>query len=192
MIARWCLAVMAFFAPGSVAAVPPVGAPDMHEVAASLRPGAFHWDDVDADGAPVTLAVSIALQRLYVYRGDALVGVTSISTGKRGKATPLGEFALLQKSRWHRSNLYSNAPMPFMQRLTWTGIALHAGTNPGYPASHGCIRMPFEFARRLFGMTALGDPVTVADYPVQSPVYLVVEDFDGTAPLLTYAPDVFG
>ncbi len=187
------LGVTTWVAPAG--AIPAVGAPEMHEIAATLPVGSYHWDDVAPDGAPITIAISVVLQRLYVYRGETLVGVASVSTGKRGKATPLGDFTLLQKARWHRSNLYSNAPMPFMQRLTWTGIALHAGANPGYPASHGCIRLPLAFAQRLFGITALGDAVTVAPYPLQSPVYLMLDDFavgvSPVAPRLGYAPDVF-
>src|SRR3546814_9593425 len=80
----------------------------------------------------------------HVYDGDRLVGMASVSTGMKGHRTPTGEFPVLQKRQWHRSNLYSNAPMPFMQRLTWDGIALHAGHNPGYPARHGCIRLPYD------------------------------------------------
>lgn len=98
---------------------------------------------------------------VHVYNGDRLVGMASVSTGARGHRTPTGEFAILQKREWHRSNLYSNAPMPFMQRLTWDGIALHAGHNPGYPASHGCIRLPHAFARKLFALTQLGTLVQV-------------------------------
>ena len=164
----------------------------MHAIAADLRPGQFHWQEALA--VPGTsLVVSLVLQRVYVYRDEALVGVASISTGKRGKSTPPGEFSILQKARFHRSNLYSNAPMPFMQRLTWTGIALHAGHDPGFPASHGCIRLPFAFARDLFGMTSLGAPVTVADYPLQSPVWLEVEfAIDDGEPRLVYAREVFG
>src|SRR3546814_12946813 len=87
--------------------------------------------------------------------------MASVSTGMKGHRTTTGEFPVLQKRQWHRSNLYSNAPMLFMQRLTWDGIALHAGHNPGYPASHGCIRLPYDFARRLFGMTQVGTLVRV-------------------------------
>ena len=97
----------------------------------------------------------------HVYSGDRLVGMASVSTGMAGHSTPTGDYPILQKNQWHRSNLYSNAPMPFMQRLTWDGIALHAGHNPGYPASHGCIRLPYAFAQKLFGMTSLGGLVTV-------------------------------
>src|SRR3546814_17551293 len=94
--------------------------------------------------------------------------MASVSTGMKGHRTTTGEFPVLQKRQWHRSNLYSNAPMPFMQRLTWDGIALHAGKNPGYPASHGCIRLPREFAEHLFGVTDHGQVVVVADYTLRS------------------------
>ena len=166
----------------------------MHEIAASLRAGQYRWATGAAVGATPEIVVSLALQRAYVYRGDALVGVASVSTGKRGKETPPGEYSVLQKARWHRSNLYSAAPMPFMQRLTWDGIALHAGHNPGYPASHGCIRLPPQFAKKLFDVVPLGARVTVADYPMELPVRLEVEDFGlGVGePRLDYAAEVFG
>ena len=171
------------------------GNPALDEAAATMRAGQFLLDDNRPTpglgpmgfptGAPVTLAVSIAMQRLYVYRGSELVAVTTVSTGKPGKRTPLGDFTILQKRRFHRSNIYSNAPMPFMQRLTWTGIALHAGRLPGYPASHGCIRVPLSFAQTLFGMTALGEGVSIADWPPHTPVYLEVDwgDVTGVAPV---------
>jgi hypothetical protein len=149
----------------------------LHERAATLRPGEYAWGDAVADGA-VTVAISVTLQRLYVYRGDTLVGVSAISTGRPGKDTPHGEFRILQKAKWHRSNLYSNAPMPFMQRLTWDGIALHAGYNPGYPASHGCIRLPAPFARALFEMTTLGSTVSVSAYPLEPPVWLHYDELE--------------
>jgi len=110
--------------------------------------------------------VSLAEQKAYVYRAGKLIGVTTVSTGKRGHRTPTGSFTILQKRRKHFSNLYNNAPMPNMQRLTWTGIALHAGALPGYPASHGCVRLPMEFSKLLFAVTELGGRVhIVADAP---------------------------
>ena len=165
----------------------------MHEVAASLRPGQYRWI-AGADHVTPEVVVSLALQRAYVYRGRSLVGVASVSTGKRGKETPVGDYTVLQKARWHRSNLYSNAPMPFMQRLTWDGVALHAGHNPGYPASHGCIRLPPEFARVLFDVVPMGARVTVADYPLELPVRLEVEGFgfDIVEPRLDYSSEAFG
>jgi lipoprotein-anchoring transpeptidase ErfK/SrfK len=107
------------------------------------------------------IVVSIPLQKAYVFRGSELVATSRVSTGKRGHATPTGRFTILQKKVKHRSNRYANAPMPYMQRLTWSGIALHAGHVPGYPASHGCIRLPRSFAKKLYGMTNHATVVTV-------------------------------
>lgn len=101
----------------------------------------------------VAIVISKRSQHMYVFKDGALWGSTRVSTGRRGHATPAGVFPILQKKVHHRSNLYSNAPMPWMQRLTWSGIALHAGHLPGYPASHGCIRMPTKFARSLYKLT---------------------------------------
>ena len=163
-----------------VRAAPLADDTSLHEVAASLSPGAFAWDGnaVVSLDVPMTIVVSITLQRMYVYSGSALVGVSTVSTGRPGHRTPLGSFQILEKARWHRSNLYSSAPMPFMQRLTWDGIAIHAGHNPGYPASHGCVRIPAEFAKALFEMTSLGSLVSVTDYPFQAPIYLRVEGLE--------------
>ena len=168
----------------SAQARPLFGNPPVDQAAALLRPGQFVLTDqgptpgFQSPGfpttVPITIAVSIALQRLYVYRGDTLVAVSTISTGKLGHRTPMGDFTILQKLRWHRSNIYSNAPMPFMQRLTWGGIAIHAGHNPGFPASHGCIRIPLSFAQTLFAMTHIGEAVVVTDYPLHTPVLLEV------------------
>jgi hypothetical protein len=126
-----------------------------------LRPGQFRWAPYTDDTSPVHVAIDLSNQRAFVFQGRALVGIAAISTGRRGHGTPTGAFPILQKARWHRSNIYSNAPMPFMQRLTWGGIALHAGYNPGRPASHGCIRLPYGFARALFRATAVGGMVMV-------------------------------
>lgn len=119
----------------------------------ALKPGQFYWHPEFSPAGPMTLVVSLDEQRLFVYRNGIAIGVSTVSTGKPGKATPTGVFTILQKKIEHYSNLYNSAPMPFMQRLTWDGIALHAGNLPGYPASHGCIRLPREFAKQLFGIT---------------------------------------
>jgi hypothetical protein len=111
---------------------------------------------------PLILAVSIGGQRVTVYDNGTPIASSQISTGMPGHATPMGIFSVIQKQRWHHSNLYSNAPMPFMQRITWSGVALHAGVVPGYPASHGCIRLPAGFATRLYGITKVGARVIVA------------------------------
>ena len=115
----------------------------------------------------VVITVSLPSQKMHVFRDGVLWRSSPVSTGKRGKRTPTGVFAVLQKKRFHRSNLYSNAPMPWMQRLTWGGIAIHAGRLPGYPASHGCIRIPAAFAAELFKITG---PTTTAVIVVDEPL----------------------
>lgn len=145
---------------GAVAVPAHAQLPDLESRAQSLRNGDYAWADRGATGA-VAIVISLADQVAYVYRGGTLIGVSTVSTGKPGKSTPAGEFTILQKKVFHRSNLYSNAPMPFMQRLTWTGIALHAGQLPGYPASHGCIRFPAAFAKQLFAITDMGGAVRI-------------------------------
>ena len=124
------------------------------------KPGQYIWRSGGFDGAPRVI-VSIRDQLAYLYRGDDLVAVAAISTGKDEKPTPTGIFSVLDKKPMHRSIKYDNAPMPFMQRIDDYGVALHAGHNPGYPASHGCIRLPAEFAKRLFQITDLGATVMI-------------------------------
>ena len=127
------------------------------------RPGSYVWEpDRSPDGA-VLVVVSLPEQRAHIYRDGKRIGLTTISTGSEGRETPPGQFEILQKKVTHRSNLYDDAPMPFMQRLTWDGIALHAGAVPGYPASHGCIRLPRKLAEQLFAVTDIGTRVIVAD-----------------------------
>ena len=127
-----------------------------------LQQGEFIWLGDAARSGPLLLVVSLDEQLAYVYRNGVLTGVSTASTGKRGYETPTGVFTILQKNEDHFSNIYDDAPMPYMQRLTWGGIALHAGGLPGYPASHGCIRLPSEFARLLFEITSTGMTVVVA------------------------------
>lgn len=110
---------------------------------------------------PMHMVVSLDEQNISVYRGTELIKTAPISSGKRGHSTPTGVFSILEKRRRHFSNLYDDAPMPYMQRLTWSGIALHEGRLPGYPASHGCVRLPRDFAKELFGMTERGMHVVV-------------------------------
>ena len=115
---------------------------------------------------PIILAVSLSDQRLTIWENGTVVARSPVSTGVAGHETPRGVFTLLQKKRMHRSNIYSNAPMPFMQRITWSGVALHQGHVTGRPASHGCIRLPADVARKLFGYTKIGARVIVTDEPV--------------------------
>jgi hypothetical protein len=128
---------------------------------ASLKPGEFVWQPERAPVGAVEIVVSIPLQRAYVYRGGTLIGLTTVSTGRPGHRTPTGKFDILEKHARHFSKKYNNAPMPYMQRLTWDGIALHAGHIPGTPASHGCVRLPLDFARNLFGVTSVGATVHI-------------------------------
>jgi hypothetical protein len=118
-----------------------------------LEPGDYVWHPEASPNGDVVILVSLPRQELDVYRGGIRIARSTISSGKPGHDTPVGVFPILQKQRMHHSNLYNDAPMPFMQRLTWDGVALHAGRLPGYPASHGCIRLPHEFAELLFDVT---------------------------------------
>jgi hypothetical protein len=111
--------------------------------------------------SPLILIASIKKQRLHVYDADGEIATSRISSGRRGFATPTGVFAILEKNVQHRSNIYSGAEMPFMERITWSGIALHAGVVPGYRASHGCIRLPYSFAKSLYQLTKIGSRVVV-------------------------------
>ena len=112
-------------------------------------------------GRGVHVLISLPQQKAWVFKDGELFDTSPVSTGKRGKETPVGTFPILQKKKRHFSNLYDNAPMPFMQRLTWGGVALHAGHLPGYPASHGCIRFPWGFAKKLYDLTSFSSRVTV-------------------------------
>jgi len=110
---------------------------------------------------PLIIAISIEKQRLKLYDTNGFFAETPVSTGTRGHPTPMGVFSIIQKSKFHRSNIYSDAPMPYMQRITWSGVAMHAGVLPGYPASHGCIRMPMSFAIKMWKWTKMGARVIV-------------------------------
>jgi hypothetical protein len=126
-----------------------------------LKPGQYLWKSkADAEGDP-RLVISLSDQLAYLYRGETLIAVAAISTGEPGRDTPSGIFTVVDKKKFHRSIKYDNAPMPHMQRIDDYGIALHAGHNPGYPASHGCIRLPAQFAAKLFSVTSIGTPVLI-------------------------------
>jgi hypothetical protein len=157
---------------GRVAAAASVGLCFLGGMATSADAGHRHRSEAGKSEArkpeppkqpsgPLLLAVSIGSQKVTVYDNGAPVATSSVSTGVPGHPTPTGIFSVIQKQRWHHSNLYSNAPMPYMQRITWSGVALHAGVVPGHPASHGCIRLPAGFAVRLWGMTKIGARVIV-------------------------------
>jgi lipoprotein-anchoring transpeptidase ErfK/SrfK len=139
---------------------PPVAAPKK-KFSDGLKPGQFVWETRAHKATELKIVAVLDIQRIYVFDKGELVAFSTISSGKKGHATPPGTFKILQKNETHFSNLYNNAPMPFMQRLTWDGIALHAGQIPGYPASHGCIRLPMAFAKALFGVTKMDQTVIV-------------------------------
>ena len=158
--------------PSKPASTKPTPKPRKKGAVDALKPGQFVWvTRAIYEGAMKTVIV-LDIQRIYVFQSDKLIGFSTISSGKKGKETPTGFFNILQKNVDHKSNLYSDAPMPFMQRLTWDGIAMHGGYLPGYPASHGCIRLPLAFAKALFGVTRLDQEVFVlqdAATPVKRP-----------------------
>jgi lipoprotein-anchoring transpeptidase ErfK/SrfK len=127
----------------------------------TVAPGKYLWRDIPASAGPERVIVSLSDQLAYLYRGNQLMAVASVSSGRPGHDTPTGQFEILNKETMHRSNKYENAPMPFAQFFTDYGVALHAGYNPGEPASHGCIRLPKAFAKKLFTVTNVGTPVLV-------------------------------
>lgn len=129
--------------------------------AESLKPGQWVWAQEVAPRGPVLVYVDLSRQIATVYRNGVRIAVTSVSSGKPGHDTPTGIFTILQKDARHRSSTYNNAPMPYQQRLTWDGVALHAGGLPGYPESHGCVHLPIEFAKKLFATTEMGGTVIV-------------------------------
>lgn len=133
----------------------------MKEVAA-LKPGDFSWHPERSPDGPVAIVVSIPDQRVHVYRNGIRIAVSTCSTGAKGHETPTGVFTILEKDKNHHSSTYNNAPMPNMNRLTWSGVAIHAGKLPGYPASHGCIRLPPKFSELLFSITHVGTAVILA------------------------------
>ena len=128
-----------------------------------LKTGQYVWAPQLAPGGPMLLIVNVTRQRALLYRNGLPIGAATVSTGRPGYGTPTGVFTILQKHVEHYSSKYDSAPMPYMQRLTWYGIALHAGHLPGYPASHGCIRLPLGFAKLLYGATRLGMTVVITN-----------------------------
>ena len=136
---------------------------DLAEIKA-LKHGEFIWRPEVSPRGPVVILVSLPHQIVHVFRNGLAIAASTCSSGARGHETPTGVFTILQKRKEHYSSTYNNAPMPNMQRLTWQGVALHAGHLPGYPASHGCIRLPVRFSELLFSVTQHGTPVIIADH----------------------------
>ena len=135
-------------------------------IAPTLKNGEYVWAPELAPDGPSLAVVNLETQRLILFRNGVPIAASTISSGTKGHETPTGVFTILQKQQEHYSKTYDNAPMPNMQRLTWRGIALHAGKLPGYPASHGCIRLPMKFSALLFGATNLGMTVVITEVPV--------------------------
>jgi L,D-transpeptidase catalytic domain len=129
----------------------------------TLKPGEYVWEPERAPEGPLLIVASITEQVAYVYRNGIRIARSSVSTGRAGHRTPTGVFTILEKEVHHTSSIYKGAEMPYMERVTWGGIALHAGNLPGYPDSHGCVRLPLEFSKLLFGITMKGATVIIAD-----------------------------
>ncbi|MDH7973115.1 L,D-transpeptidase family protein [Sphingomonas sp. AR_OL41] len=165
--------------PQPVPEVGPLNSGTVLDAVKRLKPGEFIWAPQVAPAGPTLLIVNIATQRAVLYRNSLPVAVTTVSTGRPGHLTPTGVFTILQKEVTHFSSIYDSAPMPYMQRLTWGGVALHGGQLPGYPASHGCIRLPKAFAKLLYGETRLGMTVMVVRsdlLPIVAPVLAPLGD----------------
>jgi hypothetical protein len=128
-----------------------------------LKPGEYVWEPERAPEGPLLIVASTTEQVAYVYRNGIRIARSSVSTGRPGHPTPTGVFTILEKEVHHTSSIYKGAEMPYMERVTWGGIALHAGNLPGYPDSHGCIRLPLEFSKLLFGVTMKGATVIIAN-----------------------------
>jgi len=126
-----------------------------------LKPGQYVWTASAPANGDTRIVVDLLTQMAYVYRGDKLLGASAMSSAKTGHVTPYGYWSILEKRPFYRSKKYDNAPMPFMQRIDNYGIAFHGGVNPGFPASHGCMRLPMKFAEKLYGVTKIGTKVII-------------------------------
>jgi lipoprotein-anchoring transpeptidase ErfK/SrfK len=126
-----------------------------------LGPGQYVWDAAAPKDGEARIVVDLLTQMAYVYVGDELIGASSMSSAKTGHVTPYGYWSILEKRPFYRSKKYDNAPMPWMERIDNYGIAFHGGRNPGYPASHGCMRLPVKFAEKLYGVTKIGTKVVI-------------------------------
>jgi hypothetical protein len=163
-------ATLALFATLLVAASGAMERPSFHtkgsptgQPAGPLKPGEYWWHPEISPRGPLMILISIPEQEMHVYRNGIMIGRSTVSTGSKGHDTPGGVFSILEKQSTYRSKKYNDAPMPYMQRLTWTGIAMHSGQLPGYAASHGCVRLPYDFSQLLFSTTSSGGTVIIGD-----------------------------
>ena len=132
---------------------------------ADLQPDQYIWNPDASPAGPVGIIVDLTHQTMYVYRDGKQIGRAAISTGIKTHPTTAGTFTILTKNKTYHSEKYHEASMPFMERLTWDGMAIHGGNNPGKPSSHGCIHVPLDFAEKLYGLTEKGDTVLISDLP---------------------------
>ena len=171
-----------------------LGSESVFQTIQRLRPGQYVWAPQVAPRGPSLLIVNLTSQRAVLYRNGVPIAASTVSTGKPGYRTPTGVFTILQKHVEHYSSKYDNAPMPYMQRLTWYGIALHGGHLPGYPASHGCIRLPRGFAKLLYGATQVGMTVVISNGPA-TPLLAAPPDIarsigaEGSSQAVTWQPE---
>jgi hypothetical protein len=154
-----------------------------------LRTGGYIWHPEFAPTGDMSMTIDLSRQRAYVHRDGVCIGISTISSGKPGYETPTGEYTVMEKQRFHRSNRYDNAPMPYMQRLTSYGLALHGGHLPGYPASHGCVRLPHGFAAALFQESYVGMRVTIRDGAPEADDAATYGNSDPPAGLQSCEPD---
>ncbi|CAN5577083.1 hypothetical protein BH09VER1_BH09VER1_31880 [soil metagenome] len=128
-----------------------------------LKPGEYSWEPAKSPTGAVGIIVDLTNQTLHVYRDGRLIGRSAVSTGTKSHPTAPGTYTILTKNETYHSEKYDEASMPFMERLTWDGMAIHGGNNPGKPSSHGCIHVPLNFAKKLYDITQTGETVLISD-----------------------------
>lgn len=185
------LASLMLIPPASAQGAKASSPPEFARRIAQLKPGEWVWAPAVAPSGPVVMYVDLSRQIAIVYRNGIRIAATSVSSGKPGHVTPTGVFTILQKDANHRSSKYNDAPMPFQERLTWDGVALHAGGLPGYPESHGCVHLPYEFSRQLFAITGLGMTVVIqgnAQNHVSTSENSLLTPFDASGKAINHPP----
>lgn len=187
------IALLVFAPAARVGAIQKGKAQPTHKT--DLKPGEYVWDAKTApEKGAVDIVISLAAQKLAAYVDGVLVGRSTISSGSKGRETPPGIYMILEKNLTHHSNKYHEASMPFMERLTWSGLAIHAGNTPGHPESHGCVHVPEDFAKKLYALTEEGNTVLIANDPAEpgpttDPNLLFPADAPGSSPSPSPAPD---